>query len=404
MRRATAGGSPRTPPATTWELEHQVQRLLEKATRGAAEHDMDLPGGPPCAASGAEALLAHRGEVIAHHHCGTGVLFAEDGSLLPEDQRSAIAEGQLWDIASLTKVVTTLTALVQVDRGAFDLDSPVSDHLPEFGRGPDGGASPGARRRVRIRHLLNHTSGLPAVARPWTVDGSRAERAAYLLRLPLDHDPGTAHVYSCVGYMTLGLLLERVTGQGLPELISETVTGPLGMASTAYSPAADRTVTATEYDTTTGRGLVRREVHDEAAAALGGAGNAGLFSDAHDLLLLAEEIRTGRTGLLTEQSRALLSAGTLSAAEVTRLGYDQAAGLRLGQQAFMGTEHPAVLGHTGFVGTSLVVDPRHDLVAVLLTNTVHPRRGAFTVMPLRRALAEAGRAWAESHRRAEDQV
>lgn len=421
---SSTGAGPRSS-----ELQGRVRELLETLTRAAAGHGLEqspdrkasqgessgvlrtptrdssrgvpLTGAPPsapsgeplCAAAGAEALLAHRGEIIAHHRSGAGLLFCEDGGLLAEDQRRPITEDQLWDIASVTKMVTALAALVQTDRGELDLDAPVTEHLPEFGEGPDGRASSGARNRVRIRHLLNHTSGLPAVAQPWAVEGERAKRAAHLLSRPLEREPGIAHVYSCVGYMTLGLTLERITGRRLPDLVAETITEPLGLVSTTYSPPPGRPAAATEYDSTTGRGLVQSQVHDEAAAALGGAGNAGLFSDAHDLFLLGEEIRAGRAGLLRPETRALLRTGTLSPQEVERLGYDQAAGPRLGQDSFMSTEDPAVLGHTGFVGTSLVVDRHHELVVVLLTNAAHPHRGRFSVMPLRRALAEAGRRW-----------
>lgn len=377
---------------TSEDLQQTLQGLLDEAARAAVAHGGAPRGDSPSATPGAAALIAHRGEVLAQAHAGWAVLFAEDGSPLPETDRERVTAGHLWDIASVTKMVVTVAALVQADRGALDLEAPVGRYLPEFANGPDGEAPPGARGRVTVRHLLNHTSGLPAIARTWTVAGGRAERAAYVLSRPLEREPGAAHEYSCVGYTTLGLALERITGTSLPQLVAETVTGPLGMTATGYEPSGGRPVAATEYDRKAGRGLVQGEVHDEAAWALGGAGNAGLFSDAEDLLRFGEEIRTGRRHLLSEASRALLSTGTLEPEEAARVGYDQAAGFRLGQQAFMGTEDRAVFGHTGFTGTSLVIDPAHELVIVLLTNRVHPDRETFGVMELRRAVADLGRA------------
>ncbi|MFD1718820.1 serine hydrolase domain-containing protein [Georgenia deserti] len=367
------------------DLGRAVGALLARATA-----PRPAPAaGPQVAAPGAAALIAHRGEVLAHTHAGMAALYDHDGGLLPEADREPVTRETVWDIASLTKIVVALAALVQVDRGILDLDAPVLTWLPEFGHGPEGVASRGARARVTARRLLTHTAGLPAVARPWTVRGGRAERAAYLASQPLEFEPGTAHQYSCVGYQTLGLALERLTGRPLPELVEQSVAGPLGMTWTRYRPAAGSAVAATEYQPE--RGLVRGEVHDETAWALGGAGNAGLFSTAEDLLRLAEEVRTGRCGLVSETSRALLTTGTLPPAEIERIGYDQALGFRLGQADVMATDDRAVFGHTGFTGTSLVIDPDRELTVILLTNRVHPRRELFDVDPVRRELARLAR-------------
>lgn len=367
------------------ELQDQLQQLVDESTAAAVAHGGKPREPAPSATPGAEVLVGHRGRVIARARSGAGVLFAEDGSLLPQEQRDPITDEQLWEIASITKTVVAHAALVQVDRGALDLDAAVAQYLPEFGGG--------ARSEITVRQLMNHTAGLSAVAEPWKVDGGREERTAYLLTLPLDREPGTAHVYSCLGYMSLGLALERITGRSLPELVTETVTAPLGMASTAYAPMDGRPVAATEYDVKTGRGLVRGEVHDEAAATIGGSGNAGLFSDAEDLFRFGEEVRTGARSLLSPQSRRLLWTGTLWPEEVERVGYNQSLGFRMGQEAFMGTTDQQVIGHTGFVGTSLVIDPRHDLVVILLTNRVHPHRETFASMPLRRAVMNRALSW-----------
>jgi CubicO group peptidase (beta-lactamase class C family) len=330
---------------------------------------------------GASAAIVHRGVVVARADAGLATAFSDDGALLPPERREPVVPDLRWDIASLTKLVTTMSALVQVDAGTVDLDAPLRRYLP-VGRD---------RERVLVRHLLTHTSGLPAEIPLWRTPGGRAERAAQVLAEPLRTEPGERHVYSCVGYMTLGLLLEAVTGTDLPDLVARTVTGPLGMTATGYGPVGGRSVASTELQADPPRGMLRAEVHDEAAHALGGAGNAGIFSDVADLVRLGEEVRTGSRCLLRPATSALLRRGMLSPAQVTELGYDQALGFRLGQRDVTGTDDPAVMGHTGFTGTSLVVDPARDLVVVLLTNRVHPRREMFDVTALRVAVTRLAR-------------
>ncbi|ROR73080.1 serine hydrolase domain-containing protein [Bogoriella caseilytica] len=383
-------------------LQASLTALLHESTQPAAA------GPAPAIAAGEEALPAtpgaaaaifHRGELVARAHAGYAVLFDADGALLPEADREAITADHRWDIASITKIAVAMTALVQADRGVIDLEAPVVEYLPEFrharaGAEGERGVSPEVRAEVRLRHLLNHTAGFPAVSRLWQVEGGRQARAEHVLSTPLERASGSEHVYSCVGFMTLGLALERLTGVGLPQLMTESVLEPLGLSRTSYGPISGP-VAATEYQPGPGRGLVHGEVHDEAAWALGGSGNAGLFSDALDIARLGEEVRTGAAALLREDTRALLYRGTLGTAETERVGYDQALGFRLGQQNFMDTTDRGVIGHTGFVGTSLVIDAARELTVALMTNRVHPDRSAFTVMPLRRAVARAAAEWAE---------
>ncbi len=340
------------------------------------------------ATPGAAAVIAHRGRVIARGVAGDAVAVDAAGEPRPRARREPVTESHVWDIASLTKIVTTLAALVQVDRGALDLDVTVAEYLPAFARGG------GTRTGVLVRHLLTHTAGLPPVIDLISDGGAGLPRSALAERVlasPVVGSPGQVHVYSCVGYLITGLLLERVTGRSLPELVAETVTGPLDMTATGYAPADGRPAVATEVQHTPPRGLVRGEVHDETAWAFGGAGNAGLFSDLDDLLRLGEEIRTGAARLLSPSTSALLRTGTLPRDQIDVLGYDQALGLRLGQRTLAGTDDPATIGHTGFTGTSLVVDTRRDLVLVLLTNRVHPRRERFDVTALRTRVAQIAR-------------
>lgn len=366
------------------QLQRELQDLLDGATSvaraGAPGQDGPLDGAP-----GAVALIARRGEVLAQARSGWAVAFDADGDLLPETEREPVSGEHLWDVASVTKLLTAVTALVQVDAGVLDLDRPVAEDLPELAAGGDA-----HRRRIVPRQLLTHTAGLPAVRQLWRTPGSRAEHARRVLSAPLTAPPGERHEYSCVGYLVLGLLLERLTGRPLPALVQASVTGPLRMTDTGYHPGV-RPVVATEYQQDPPRGLVRGQVHDETAWTLGGAGNAGIFSTADDLLVFGEEVRTGAAGLLTEGSRALLRTGTLTGAEADRIGYDQAVGFRLGQEALMGTTDRGVLGHSGFTGTAVVIDPARELVTVLLTNRVHPHRERFEVTGLRQDLARLAR-------------
>ncbi|CAM3336260.1 serine hydrolase [Occultella aeris] len=367
-------------------IGRNLQELLDSATRSAAAGSAPVRSADPVpGTAGAEALIAHGGRVIAHARSGSATLFAADGALLPTAQRRPLPADPVFDIASLTKILTTVTALVQVDAGVLDLDRPVADHLPEF-------AVDRAHERVSARHLLTHTSGLPPVLRLWEVPGSRDDRARHVLSTELRSEPGSAHAYSCVGFMVLGLLLERLTGRGLPALLTDAVTGPLAMTSTGYDPtgAGDRVV-PTEYQSVPDRGLVCGTVHDEAAWSLGGSGNAGVFSTGPDLIRFAAALRADGPGLLGEDTRTLVRRDVLPTAERDRVGYGQALGMRLGDATFMGTGDPAVIGHTGFTGTSLVIDTEADVTVVLLTNRVHPVRTAFDAGPLRRAVTGLAR-------------
>ena len=293
-------------------------------------------------------------------------------------------ERTLWDLASLTKVVGMTTALMQlVEQDRVELDTPVVRYLPEF-------AGPG-KDRVTIRHLLTHSSGLPSW-RPLYKEATTADTAvAIVFATPLDTVPGARMVYSDLGAILLGKVVERVSGEPLDRYLSRQVFGPLGMTSTMYRPDAslrDR-IAPTEFDPWRQR-HVRGEVHDENAFMLGGvSGHAGLFSTAADLARFA---------------RMMLAGGTLDGARVLRastiaqftsvqdpglshraLGWEtpsgqNSAGHRMSARAF---------GHTGFTGTSMWMDPEAGVFVILLTNRVNPSRQNTRIGQVRVALANA---------------
>lgn len=289
----------------------------------------------------------------------------------------------LWDLASLTKVVGMTSAMMQlVEQGKIDLDAPVQRYLPDWtGRWKD---------RVTVRDLITHRSGLPAFKQYFKLNVSPDSTLRLMLTTPLDTMPGVRMVYSDIGAITLGKIIEKVSGESLDAYLERHVFRPLGMNDTHYKPDASllSRIAPTEVDPWRGRHL-RGEVHDENAAALGGvSAHAGLFSTAHDLDRLA---------------RAYLSGGTLDGGHLARpetirqfttvqdstfssraLGWDTPPGAASGH--FL--RHPA-FGHTGFTGTSLWIDPQHDLYVMLLTNRVNPTREHSKIAPVRTSVADA---------------
>jgi len=304
-----------------------------------------------------------------------------------------VTDSTLYDLASLTKVIGTTTAVMcLVDEGLLELDAPVGDILPEW--------SEGWKREVTIRDLLLHRGGLPPFRPFWReLRGREAYRAA-IAALPADYPPGTRTVYSDLGFITLGFVVEIITRTDLDRFLERVIFGPLGMRDTGFRPPAslrDR-IAPTEVDTVFRHRLVHGEVHDENAYALGGvAGHAGLFSSARDLARFAtwllEAARAGR-GLGAPPAAPVAFPDPATVDSFTRragpassraLGWDtpttrSSAGRFLSAGSF---------GHTGFTGTSVWVDPELDLFVVLLTNRVHPTRENAKHIPLRRAVHDA---------------
>lgn len=283
----------------------------------------------------------------------------------------------IFDLASLTKVVGTTTAVMRlVDAGRLDLDDPVGAWLPEF---VDAVPEQRARReQVRIRHLLAHASGLPAYVPFHQQRGLRpARRRACVLSVPLEADPGTRTTYSDVGFLTLGFLLETLTGLSLSELVAREVTTPLGMLWTRFRPppAWRRRIMPTEVPHPDAPPL-RGRVHDENAHWLGGvAGHAGLFSTVDDLARLAHMVlNLGRIEGDLYLSEATIAAFTRPAAMVP--GSSRCLGWDSPEEPCSGGKwlHETSFGHTGFTGTSLWMDPHAGLAVILLTNAVYPRR------------------------------
>ena len=303
------------------------------------------------------------------------------GRLDAEDPAAPTIDETLWDLASLTKVVATTSALMQlVSSGSVALDEPVRRYLPEW-------TAPGSEA-VTVRHLLTHSGGLPAW-RPLHKEAPDSPAAALALALstPLDTVAGVRYVYSDVGAIVLGKLVERVSGMPLDVYLAQRLWAPLGMSRTSFKPAVSQRAFAapTEYDPWRQRKM-RGEVHDENAYALGGvSGHAGLFSTGDDLARFARALLDGRLPGVSAATFREFTRRQDSTLSHRALGWETAtgsnsAGSRMSARAF---------GHTGFTGTSLWVDPSHGVFVVLLTNRVNPTRENRRIGAVRVRLADA---------------
>jgi CubicO group peptidase (beta-lactamase class C family) len=293
-------------------------------------------------------------------------------------------ENTLWDMASLTKVVGMTSAMMQLtEAGKVDLDAPVQRYIAEF-RGPN-------KDRVTVRHLLTHSSGMPAW-RPLYKETTTSDAArALAIATALDTLPGVRMVYSDLGAIILGQIVERVSGEPLDAYLARHVFGPLGMTSTQYRPGAGLLprIAPTEYDPWRQRHL-RGEVHDENAFSLGGvSGHAGLFSTGRDVARLARMYLNGGTldGVRFVRSETVRRFTTVQDSTLSNraLGWETPTGSNSAGRLM---KRPA-FGHTGFTGTSIWIDPSRDLFIVLLTNRVNPTRQNLRIGGVRTALADA---------------
>lgn len=342
-------------------LQARLERVLAQAVRDSA-----FPGGV--------AMVGSRSGILAE--ASVGVLDRAD-PVWP-DART------IWDLASLTKVVGMTSAVLHLaQQGRLDLEAPVQRYLPEW-------TGPG-KERVTLRHLLTHSSGLPAWRPLYKEANTPAEALALVLATPLDTVPGTRMVYSDLGAILLAQVATRVAGQSFDRYVTERIFRPLGMRETGWRPARAlrARIAPTEVDPWRQRHL-RGEVHDENAFALGGvSGHAGLFSTAADLSRLARAyLGYGRLDGVRVFDSAMVARFTArpdSPLSNRALGWEKptasnSAGSRLSPSAF---------GHTGFTGTSLWIDPAQDVFILLLTNRVNPTRENRKIAQVRIAVADA---------------
>jgi CubicO group peptidase (beta-lactamase class C family) len=302
---------------------------------------------------GASLRVLHKGRVW----------FSCDAGYTDCRKSQPVSPDTLYDLASLTKVTATLpTLLLLMQEGKLRLDDTLDRHFPDC---------PADKRSITVLQLLTHTSGLPADVAERRRD-ARLELPALVYGHALLHPPGERVVYSDLGMIWLGLLVEKLAGVPLDAYAEKCVFTPLGMNATCYRPDPARfpRIAATEYCERNRNWLVG-EVHDEKAFAMGGvAGHAGLFSTAGDLCRYASFWLYGQPSLLAPEWRELATrCWTQGLNDARGLGWEINAS---GDVKSCGTLFSqAGFGHTGFTGTSMWLDPRRDVAIIFLTNAVH---------------------------------
>jgi CubicO group peptidase (beta-lactamase class C family) len=336
--------------------------------------------------SGQVTLLAHDGVVVAKEAAGYALRYADQqGDPLPAAQQIPMRTNTIFDLASLSKLFTCIAAMQQIQAGRLDVNATVASYLPEFATAGKG--------TITIKQLMTHTSGLPADPSPplWQ-DPDMASRIRAILDVAPKSAPGAAYLYSDMNMMTLQLVLQQVTGRTLDVLVRDGITRPLGMRDTMYDPPASLRprIAAEEYQLVPNRGLVWGQVHDENAWALGGvAGHAGVFSTVDDIAVLAQAILNGGTyrghRILSEESVTQMLTDYNQAFPTDAHGL----GFELDQRWYMGRLDSArTAGHTGFTGTTIVIDPVSRSIALQFSNRVHPVRTWGSTNPARQAVAD----------------
>ena len=324
-------------------------------------------------------LVGERGQAIFTDALGHSVV---------QPYRIANKPDTIYDLASLTKpLVTGMLCARRIELGELTLDSSVGHYLPEFDRTD--------KQMITVRELLTHTSGVPAWRPLYVLAEEERERAAgAIANLDLEYKPGTRVVYSDLGFIALGILLERMTRQRLADLAQHEIFEPLQLKQTFFNPelALQTGIAACEtgnvyeknmceqggsgaYENSRQR-LIWGEVHDGNAYFLGGAaGHAGLFSTANDVFQLAQQYIAESSRLLTPETCKLFRQNMTEGLEEARsLAWQLAAT----KDSTAGSDLPPdSFGHTGFTGTSLWIDAEHQRVFVLLTNRTHARELPF---------------------------
>ena len=345
-------------------------------------------------------------QAIQHHAfpgCAFGAIDRSEvalsdalGRFTYEDGSPGIQPDTMFDVASITKVVsTTAVAMLLYQSGALDLDTPLGDMLPGFIVGRDNTER---ARRVTIRNLLAHNSGLPGYVEFFRTVNTPAALYRACLELPLAAAPGERSEYSDPGFILLGKALEVLTRADLPVSARKTVFDPLDLASTRFSPPAreHHLIPPTEVDESFRHRRIQGEVQDENAFILqGAAGHAGLFSNVPDLLRFGREILAGAKGDSASGQPAHFTADTIECFAMRQgpEGSSRALGWDTPSPESSAGRHfsPHSIGHLGFSGCSLWIDLDASIAVVLLTNRTWPDRQSELIKEVRPAFHDAVR-------------
>jgi beta-N-acetylhexosaminidase len=308
--------------------------------------------------------VGHKGELFVHAF----------GRQTYAANSAKVNEETIYDTASLTKPVVTVTLSAMLsEAGQLDVGAPLSRYLPGWTGGPDRDR----RARVTLAHLLAHSSGLPAHQDYFVKLKSQSEILAQALAEPLAYDPGAKSIYSDIGFILLGAIIERLAGRPLDQLARERIFAPLGMTNTMFRPPKSlrARIAPTERISGSRKRVLHGEVHDENAFAMGGiAGHAGMFSTGPDLAIFCQMLLNGgiyaHQRVLRRQTLQEFISPAPLARNIRTLGWNvptepSSSGRHFSKQSF---------GHTGFTGASLWIDPQKELFVVLLTNAnrTHP--------------------------------
>lgn len=329
--------------------------------------------------------VTHAGKMVALKSFGKFV-YEEDRNGTPPssplmqqggDFDSQVRPDTLFDLASVTKAIATTTmAMILYERGLLELEAPVSGTIPEFLTDDE------RRHAVTFRMLLAHSSGLPAYEKLFLKTRSRDQLLQAAFTTPLTADPGTRAEYSDIGFIVLGVALERIAAESLDAFCQREIFGPLGMAKTTFNPpqalsgkipptadGREGRNSATAHSTFRNR-IVQGEVQDENANVLGGvAAHAGLFSTAEDVARFAHMMLAGGNSILRPETIALFTRREASPSGTSHaLGWDTPSVPSQSGRYF----GPRSYGHLGYTGTSLWIDPDRQLSITLLTNRTWP--------------------------------
>lgn len=327
--------------------------------------------------------------------CAFGVLAGGEvvladalGSFTYDQDSPVVGPETVFDVASLTKVVaTTAIAMVLFQRGELQLDLPIGELLPGF---VIGRANSELARRVMMRHLLAHNSGIPGYVEFFRRETTASGLFRACLGLPVEATPGERCEYSDPGFILLGKALEILNSESLSAMARKEIFEPLGMPATSFRPARPRwgEIPPTEFDETFRQRRIQGEVQDENAWVLDGvAGHAGVFSNVPDLLRFAGGVLAGYGGIFGRETVELFAQRQAPEGSSRALGWDTPSAESSAGRHF--SQHS--IGHLGYSGCSLWIDLDASVAAVLLTNRTWPDRKNNAIREVRPRFHDAVR-------------
>jgi CubicO group peptidase (beta-lactamase class C family) len=347
--------------------------------------------GPGYSGRRALAILSHGceqkafpGAAFAVSRNGSTVLQGAVGRFTYDETSQDVTLTTTFDIASVTKVVgTTSIAMLLYQRGELNLQQPLIELLPEFEQADR------RRRLVTIEMLLAHSSGLPAYVRLFERVRDRESLLRLALEVPLEQDPGTHAEYSDIGFIILGELLERISGESLDSFCSREIFALLGMRSTCFRPNPElrSSIPPTRNDQDFRHRVVQGEVHDENASVMGGiSGHAGLFSNTTDLMRFSASMLGLGTQLFRDETIDRFTRWRTTPSGTSRaLGWDTPSSPSQSGKHFS----PRSFGHLGYTGTSLWIDAERNIAIALLTNRTWPGNQSQLIKQVRPAFHDA---------------